>query len=186
MKPLRIKALCLNIGSVESTQASSLLVHWQGKPFTAPMDAIRSFLSECHRAASSTPTENAACCKAILLAKPKAKACPDCGHDLRQVPYTPDMEDLLRNLAGMDLDEFGETVFYNNTTRDAEEATQGYDRIGKWEFFLGFPVNCDVVEVQTPEVVYRGMGLTATYSVVHVGKVATRASSQGEYTRDDL
>lgn len=179
MKALRIKALALNLGYAESMYASTLLVHWQGKPFTDARTAVESFYDACRAALVPPGPKRAACCQKMLAVKPAAKACPDCGASFAVKRKHVSMYQYLAHIATMECDGSGHVLYpYDNAP---DEVENGESVLGGWEFFGGFPDDCDVVEVLHADRPFAESGAAAAeFRVIHVGKTATRESARGE------
>lgn len=182
MKALRIKALALNFGAAEHERASTLIVHWRGKPFADARVAVESFYDACRAALVVPAPKRDACCTKTIASMPLAKACPTCGVSFVAKRRAVEMSDYLARLAKMDCDESTEVMYPNG---NPPEAVESGDRVlGGWWFFDGFPDDCDVVEVTGADEPFYAHGAgEATYRVIHVGKMATRASSRGTVTR---
>lgn len=179
MKALRIKALALNFGVDEHERASTLIVHWRGKPFTDARAAVESFYDACRTALVEPAPKRAACCEKTRASIPLAKACPTCGTSFVSKRRAIVMDDYLARLAKMDCDESTDVMYPNSNP--PEEVENGDRVLGGWWFFGGFPSDCDVVEVTSADAPFYAHGAgEATYLVIHVGKVATRASSRGK------
>ncbi len=178
MKALRIKALALHFGYAESLQASTLLVRWRGRPFTDARAALDSFIAACRAAITPPAPKRKLCCTATLAARSSAKACPDCGVSFVSKRKTLDLTEYLDRLHAMDCDSATEHLYPHGNAPD--EVENGESHVGGWEFFKGFPADCDVVEVNGIDQPFASHGRgSATYCVVHVGKAATRESSRG-------
>lgn len=183
MKALRIKALALHFGYAEHLQVSTLLVHWRGRPFTDAREAIDSFVAACRAAITPPAPKRKPCCTATLAAKPSAKACPDCGVSFVSKRKTVELDCYLDGLRAMDCDSATDHLYpHGNAPAEVEN---GESHVGGWEFFKGFPADCDVVEVDGIDQPFREYGRgAADYCVIHVGKAAIRASSRGRIEPD--
>ena len=179
MKALRIKALALNLGYAESQYASTLLVRWQGKPFTDARAAVESFYDACRAALVASSPKRAACCAKTVAAMPRAKACPECGVSFAVKRTMLHFDEYLARIASMECDGSNHVLYPHDNA--PEEVENGEPLLGQWRFFEGFPEDCDVVEVNSADrpFVRSGAG-PAFYRVIHVGKAATRAPSRGE------
>jgi hypothetical protein len=179
VKALRIKALALNLGYAESQRASTLLVRWDGKPFTDARAAVESFYDACRAALVSPVPKRAACCQKTLAAKPSAKACPDCGVSFASKRKHVSMYQYLASIATMECDGSARVLYPHDNAPD--EVENGESVLGGWAFFGGFPDDCDVVEVLHADRPFAESGaMAAEFRVIHVGKAATRASARGE------
>lgn len=179
--PLKIKALCINIGYAESARTSCMFVHWRGRPFTDAREALTSFMDECKRVCQEAVPELEDCCKKTLARNAKAKACESCGDRMRRqddARSTP-IDDYLQELVSASCDGFNEVAFPYGADEDAENNS---GHVGRWEFFQGMPVDCDVVEVNCLDYAFADSGrMKAEFSVIHVGKAATRATANGKF-----
>lgn len=189
-KALKIKGLLVSIGYAESSRTTVMPVTWTGRPFTDARVAVLTFAAAIEAACIAPAPKTkpfAACCVATKAAKPKAKACPDCGRSFAEKPKaTPDAdpEDLLHALWSTDCDGWNGAM--PKWLRD-EEGRGDDPGFGGWRFFCGVPDDCDVVEVDRLDALFQGHGSrTAEFRTLHVGKWATRASSRGRITVDDV
>ena len=177
MKKLRIKALCINLGNAESLKAASLIVWWNGeKPFEDARLAIDDFIQTCRKQCQAPVSQTATCCRDTLARNPKAKACEACGRSTLKKPRKDyPLDEYLGELLSTLVAGFDDAAY------PAYECdTPGDCKIGDWEFFHGFPVDCDVVEIDQFDKPFSEYGTgQARYRVIHVGKIATRASSKG-------
>lgn len=178
--PLKIRAICAELGYCEGQRASCFFVHWTGKkPFDDARAALDAFIEQCKVQCIEPARPLKDCCKAVLARNPKAKGCETCGELGRRRPARScDLADYIRELADMDVDGFGEKAYpcwqYPGTS-------DGSCKIGEWEFFQGFPTGCDIVVVSYLDKCFDDAGsMDAEYYVVHGGKAATRKSSHGK------
>lgn len=186
--PLKIKGVLVSVGDAESLRAVVLPVAWTGKPFTDARAAVLSFarvlLAVC-RAPAPAEKPLAACCTATKAGKPKAKACPECGRSFVEKPKrTPDAQpdDLLDAIWRADVDGWTDAL-----PRWARPSDCNDTELGGWEFFRGVPADADVVEIDRFDRLFNDIGTgRAEFSVLHVGKRATRASAHGEVTSDEI
>ncbi len=177
--PLKIKGLCLSMGYCEGARATTMLVHWEGKPFTDAKEAIRSFVGELRRICKAPEVKRKPCCVATLAAKPSAKACPDCGSKFKRGADTKP-RDVFERLWNADVDGWSQAI---GSFADEEE----HGTLSKWRFFVGIPADCDVVEVdQFEKLIDADEGDAVSFTVLHVGKRATRASANSEITPDEV
>lgn len=179
MKKLRIKALCIHLGSAESLKAASLIVWWTGKkPFEDARLAIDDFIQACRKQCQAPEPQSAACCRDTLARNPKAKACEACGRSTRkETRKNYPLDEYFRELLAMDCDGFGDAAY---PAFEYDGSDTGDCKIGNWDFFRGFPIDCDVVEIDQFDRPFSEYGSDAArYRVIHVGKIATRASSKG-------
>lgn len=174
--PLKIRALCVELGYCEGQRASCFFVQWTGrKPFEDAHVALVSFIDQCRMQCIEPERELAPCCKHTLSHNPKAKGCEECGElGRRKSRREYDMADYIRNLADMDVDSFGDNAY---PCWEYPGTGDGSCKIGDWEFFQGFPTDCDIVVVSYLDKCFDDAGaMDAEYHVVHGGKAATRKS----------
>lgn len=177
---LNIRALCLQLGYCEGMKASSLFVRWCGKkPFEDARTAVLDFVQQCKTQCTAPKRALKTCCLETLTKNSKAKACEACGGKTRLLKGSDyPMRDYLLQLSEMDVDSFGDKAYPKTEYPGSDD---GSCRIGQWVFFCGMPYDCDVVDVDCLDSVFADYGaMDATYRVVHVGKLATRASSRGK------
>lgn len=186
-KALRIKGLLVSIGYAESSRTTVMPVVWTGRPFTDAREAVRSFAAAIEAACVAPASKTRplrACCVATKAAKPKARACPDCGR-LFAEKATPNAypEDLLHALWSADVDGWNDAM--PRWLRD-EEGRGDDPKIGGWRFFCGIPDNCDVVDIDRFDELFQDRSRTAEFRTLHVGKWATRASARGRFSADEI
>ena len=178
--PLKIRAICAELGYCEGQRASCLFVHWTGKkPFESARAALDAFIEQCKVQCVEPARQLKDCCKAVLARNPKAKGCETCGELGRRRPARAyDLADYIRDLADMDVDSFSVTAY---PCWPYPDTSDGSCKIGEWEFFQGFPTGCDIVVVSYLDKCFDVVGsMDAEYYVVHGGKAATRKSSHGK------
>lgn len=182
--PLKIKGLLLSVGYCEGQRAVVMPVAWTGRPFVDARAAVASFVAALLAVCKAPAPKEApfkACCVALRAAKPKAKACPDCGRSFAaKEKRTPDAlpEDVLDALWRADIDGWSDAL-----PKWARPNDTGDTSLGGWSFFGGLPADADVVEVDRFEDIFNDRGFCGTeFSVLHVGKRATRASAHGSLT----
>lgn len=178
---LKIKSLCINLGYAESARASSMILAWHGKPFEDARAAITSFVDACRAEVTPKEPERSTCCLATLARNSKAKACETCGTRAKAQKRPPiPIDEYLASLADATVDGFNATAHPFDPDGGP---CDGSSEVGGWHFFESFPRNCDVVVVESLDYVFRGSGrMDADFSVIHVGKAATRASARGEFS----
>jgi len=180
---LKIKALLIGIGQCESEAASLLLVVWKGKPFTDAGEAILSFVNACKAAAKAPERKLNGCCEELLKTLPKAKACPTCGKSFR-ASKTRD-KDLREYIAGL----HGATLDVASEVLDPHERSSGSDesRVGNWWLFEGFPLNCDVVKVNSLDITASGeYAEQSCYTTFSVGREHRRNCAWGSLVYEDF
>lgn len=181
--PLKIKAVCLSMGDSEGLRSTVMFVRWEGKPFTSAIDAVRSLVAEFRRVCAAPRIVRKACCNDVLAAKPKAKACPDCGATLTSKPRNALISDVFDRVWSADGDGWAEATDPHMADRDEE-----HGMLGQWRFFVGMPADCDVVNVNNFDSLIREdkRAHDVPFDVTHVGKRATRASARGRITPNDV
>ena len=188
--PLKIKGLLVSMGYCESQRAVVMPVLWTGRPFIDAREAVRSFvaalLATC-KAPAPKEKPLAPCCVALRAAKPKAKACPDCGRSFaakEKRERDVSLDDLLDALWRADLDGWNGAL---PRWARSEDGSGDDPDLGGWRFFAGIPADADVVEVDHFDALFSDYGSRAAeFTVLHVGKRATRASARGRITADEV
>ena len=177
--PLKIRAICAELGYCEGQRASCFFVHWTGKkPFDDARVALDAFIEQCKVQCVEPERPLKDCCKAVLARNPKAKGCEMCGElGRRRSPRRYDLCDYIRDLADMDVDGFGDKAY---PCWEYPGTGDGSCKIGEWEFFQDFPTGCDIVVVSYLDKCFDDPGaMDAEYHVIHAGKAATRKSASG-------
>lgn len=123
------------------------------------------------------------CCEELLKTLPKAKACPTCGKSFR-ASKTRD-KDLREYIAGL----HGATLDVASEVLDPHERSSGSDesRVGNWWLFEGFPLNCDVVKVNSLDITASGeYAEQSCYTTFSVGREHRRNCAWGSLLHEDL
>lgn len=187
MVKLRIKGLLVSLGYCESIRSTVMPVQWTGRPFDDPRVALRSFataIRDACKAPAPKAKPLAKCCTATKAAKPKARACPDCGRSFAErSKKLPDADPvaLLDALWRADVDGWNDAL--PRWLRDSGDS--GECVLSGWRFFGGMPDNCDVVEVDNFDAMFRTRGARIVdFVTIRVGKRASQ--SRGRIVADEV
>jgi hypothetical protein len=140
---LRVKGLLIDVGSVEDSSLSTLIVGWEGKPFADAQEAVRHFYRACLAECVQKVIERKECCELQLAVRADSKACPNCGGKIDK-PKKKNFGDYIRDLHRADVDSF-DTAAYPLNAPEYDARWPNY--LGGWVFGAMMPENCHMVEV---------------------------------------
>ena len=87
--PLKIRAICAELGYCEGQRASCFFVHWTGKkPFDDARAALDNFIEQCKVQCIEPERELPTCCKAVLARNPQGQGLRDVRR-AGQAPFAP-------------------------------------------------------------------------------------------------